>query len=237
MVALERLLATLRDLGIAARGGLRWAGQHFAAVFARGFSAARQLYHRLKGKWWVAGIVAGGGIFVGIVANWDAVSGALCQVGGIHEICRQRGWGRVATPDQEARYQTAMRNGCPGLREYLRTESPDSPLFPSARQRWDTRWRRIMRDEILVRPMAVEATSDTGSSHAAALAQLADVTRAQAGEECGRYSQIPGYSLQSVAVVPGVPRCDSLAPGWNCSAQSRVQCRIRRRRPIDVEQC
>lgn len=237
MPALESLRTALRSLGIAMGRGFGSAGRRIGAASTHGIRAARRRYDSLRAVWWVAGPIALGATLFGVIANWEPVSGALCQLNGIHEICRQRGWGGLATPDQEERYQAAVRNDCPGIRQYLRTESPSSPLFPLAQQRWDTRMRRVMREEPLDRGATVVATSDIRPSRAEAVAQLIEATRAQATEECSLYARIPGYSLQSLNVALGAASCESLGTGWTCSAESRAQCRIRWRREIDVERC
>jgi hypothetical protein len=244
--AADRMLAAARALRARAKHQLVAAGNRARPILgsARSLSPRRihewtkSQYERLIKYWWAALLIGLAGLAIGAIGAWQPTTSALCSIGGIRGyVCRPIGLGGVATPAQEEGYARAVRNGCLGIREYLRAESPDNPLFPQAQQRWNTRFRHVMRDDPLARTEPVVATSGSRPSRAAATAQLAEVGHAQAAELCGRYGRIAGYSLQSFEVALGEPECDSLGAGWTCSAEGRAQCAIRWRREIVIEQC
>jgi hypothetical protein len=224
------------------RRGRDWAEARIVALRSLSRQRSAVAWRRWVRRYWWLGLTLGLLVVVerglSALGVMQSAAAPLCSLPGIHEYaCRPFGLGGVPTAAQERRYRDALARGCSGLREYVSTESPDSPLMPLAKQRWETRLRQEVRPETISRRIEIFAHAEDAASREGAMTALDRETRRLGADRCSIFLQVPNRTLRSARATGEMPLCEASSLGWQCSASATVQCTIIWTRTITEERC
>jgi hypothetical protein len=176
-------------------------------------------------------------VVIGFYADVGSVSTSTCQVGWIRPVCGRLGLGGVPSPAQELAYQTALANGCNGLRDFVRSQ-PDNPravdaqrMLAGARTVERTSWHSGDRRLPLFVTGPARRTREVAEGAA----------RTDAGQSaaalCSSYEATRTMRLNASHVNSGRLNCERSSDGWRCSIEGTASCRIAIPRVETVEIC
>lgn len=165
---------------------------------------------------------------IAFVSDVQALTEPACRIEMVKSLaCRPIGLGGVPTQGEERRYNLALARGCPGLRDFVASDTR-SPLVDDATRLLTA--RRTVAEFRPAPPATMEVSAQgVGSTQTEARAAFLKDAADGAARACEPLKAAREHRLLGVAPRPISPVCEQIGARWICSAQGLTDCRVEAR--------
>jgi hypothetical protein len=190
---------------------------------------------------WAAGLVAAGSVgaaVLGFAADVAGLQEALCQVPGVHAVCRTAGWGGVPSHPEKEMWSARLEGDCQGLRDYL-ARFPNGAYAAEAARRLDAgsqQPQELWTAQVRRLPMVVRRSLIPLPDEAQAREDAIERGQVEAESLCGGFEG-GEFRLLDSQPEPTEWRCGSYGGGFTCGFDGKAVCQLEVRSATMVERC